>query len=368
MRSYQVDPDITVASTLPGAYYTDEAAWASSRERVFGRSWQWIGDLRDVAAPGSLSPRTLLPGLLDEPLLLSRDAAGELRCLSNVCTHRGNLLVREPCRAGAIRCGYHSRRFDLSGRMTFMPEFEGAKNFPTATDDLPRVPFASWAGHGFASIDPIEPLPAFLGDLAAQTRGLPVAEFEPAPARSRDFTVRAHWALYVENYLEGFHIPFVHAALNQTVDYGSYATQLFRYAALQVARARPGETAFDARDDSSVESPDIAAYYWWVFPNLMLNFYPWGLSVNVVQPEAIDRTRIAFRSYVWDASKLDHGAGGALDRVEAEDEAIVEAVHRGVRSRFYSRGRYSPAREQGVHHFHRLLCDFTASPGDEAEH
>jgi choline monooxygenase len=99
-----------------------------------------------------------------------------------------------------------------------------------------------------------------------------------------------------------------------------------------------------------------------VFPNLMLNFYPWGLSINVVHPETIDRTRVVFRSYVCDASKLDDGAGGALDRVEAEDEEIVEAVQRGMRSRFYSGGRYSPAREQGVHHFHRLLGEFMPVP------
>jgi choline monooxygenase len=90
----------------------------------------------------------------------------------------------------------------------------------------------------------------------------------------------------------------------------------------------------------------------------MLNFYPWGLSVNLVQPRGIDRTRVAFRSFVWDASKLEAGAGSGLDRVEAEDEAIVQAVQRGVRSRFYRRGRYSPTRERGVHHFHRLLCEF----------
>lgn len=359
MRSYRVDPDITLASTLPGVYYADEAAFARGREQVFGRTWQWIGDLADVAATESLSPRTLLPGLLDEPLLLARDAGGTLRCLSNVCTHRGNLLVREGGRASAIRCGYHARRFDLAGRMTFMPEFERAKDFPSSADDLPQVPFAAWAGHGFASLDPIAPLDAFLGDMAKRMRSLPVDAFEPAPARTRDYTVRAHWALYVENYLEGFHIPFIHAALNETVDYGSYATELFRYATLQLARARPGEPAFDNRGDEA-NAASIAAYYWWVFPNLMLNFYPWGLSINLVQPEAIDRTRIAFRSYVWDASKLDHGAGGALDRVEAEDEAIVEAVQRGVRSRFYARGRYSPAREQGVHHFHRLLGELLA--------
>ena len=357
MRGYSISPDIGSASTLPGVYYGDEAAFRTSRERVFGRSWQWLGDLCDVAEPESLSPRTLLPGLLDEPLLLARDAAGALRCMSNVCTHRGNLLVRSASRASAIRCGYHSRRFDLTGRMTFMPEFDGAKAFPSAADDLVQVPFATCAGHGFASLDPAASFDDFFGDVVARMRPLPVAGFVHAPERSRDYVVHAHWALYVENYLEGLHIPFVHAGLAAVVDHATYTTELFRYAALQVARARNGEAAFDAGNRELSGEP-IAAYYWWLFPNLMLNFYPWGLSVNLVLPEAIDRTRIAFRSYVHDASKLDDGAGGSLDRVEAEDEAIVEAVQRGVRSRFYRGGRYSPSREQGVHHFHRLLCEF----------
>ena len=120
---YSVDPDITTASTISSRFYHDDAAYALARERVFARTWQWLGDLTDVAMPGSLSPRELLPGLLNEPLLLARDKKNELRCLSNVCTHRGNLLVTQTCKAEQIRCGYHSRRFDLDGRMTFMPEF-----------------------------------------------------------------------------------------------------------------------------------------------------------------------------------------------------------------------------------------------------
>ena len=357
MAAYRIDPRIDVATTLPGSYYSDGVAWLAARERVFGRTWQWLGDLRDVAQPGSLSPRTLLPRVLDEPLLLTRDAAGTLRCMSNVCTHRGNLLVRDACRADAIRCSYHSRRFDLSGRMTFMPEFEHAKNFPTPADDLPHVPFDTWAGHGFAAVDPIAPLDAFIGDAVKCVESLPIRELEPMAARARDFVVAAHWALYVENYLEGFHIPFVHPGLNTMVDYEGYSTTLHRYSVLQVAHAREGEVAFgsDRRDGAGRR---IAAYYWWIFPNLMLNFYPWGLSVNHVLPEAMDRTRVAFRAYVGDASMLEAGAGGGLDRVEAEDEAIVEAVQRGVRSRYYVAGRYSPTREQGVHHFHRLLAEF----------
>jgi choline monooxygenase len=357
MAAYRIDPQIDVATTLPGSYYADGAAWLAARERVFGRTWQWMGDLRDVAQPRSLSPRTLLPGTLDEPLLLARDATGALRCLSNVCTHRGNLLVSAACRAEAIRCSYHSRRFDLAGRMTFMPEFEQAKNFPTPADDLPQVPFDTWAGHGFASIDPVAPLEAFIGDVARCVDAIPIHTFAPDAARSHDYIVAAHWALYVENYLEGFHIPFVHPHLNEAVDYGSYSTSLYRYAVLQRAHARDGEAAFgDGHRDGTGRR--IAAYYWWIFPNLMLNFYPWGLSVNHVVPEAIDRTRVAFRSYVGDASMLEAGAGAGLDRVEAEDEAIVEAVQRGVRSRYYVAGRYSPTREQGVHHFHRLLAEF----------
>jgi choline monooxygenase len=344
---YSVDADITRAHTLESSFYRDAGAFETTRDRVFARSWQWLGTLSEVDAPGSLAPRELLPGLLDEPLLLARDAGGTLRCLSNVCTHRGNILVKAPCRAEQIRCGYHSRRFDLAGKMVFMPEFAGVKDFPSAADDLPRVPFGEWAGHGFAALDPAAPLDDFLADVKARMSMLPIRGFSAEPARDREYDIDAHWALYVENYLEGFHIPFVNAALNVIVDYATYTSELFRYSNLQVARGKTGE---------------IAAHYWWLFPNLMLNFYPWGLSVNLVQPRALDRTRVTFRSFVWDASKLDAGAGCGLDRVEEEDEAIVHAVQRGVRSRLYRRGRYSPTRERGVHHFHRLLCEFLQRP------
>jgi choline monooxygenase len=338
---YRIDPDITVASTLPGRFYADADAFELMREKVFARSWQWLGTLDDVAEPESLAPRTLLPEMLGEPLLLSRDAAGELRCLSNVCTHRGNILVPAACRAKQIRCGYHSRRFDLDGRMTFMPEFREARDFPSPSDDLPQVAFGEWAGMGFASLAPLAPLADFLGEVQASVAGEPLAAMRHDATRDREFHIDAHWALYVENYLEGFHIPFVHAGLNEVVDYGNYASELHRYANLQRALDKQG---------------GLAARYWWVFPNLMLNFYPWGLSLNLVEPQSLTRTRVLFRSYVWDPSRLDSGAGAGLDRVEAEDEAIVHAVARGVRSRLYTRGRYSPTRERGVHHFHRLLA------------
>ena len=179
-----VDPEIAVASTLDHSFYRDEATYALARERIFARTWQWLGSLDDVAAPQSLSPRDLLPGMLDEPLLLARDEAGDLRCMSNVCTHRGNILVKSPCKSGHIRCGYHSRRFDLAGRMTFMPEFADARNFPSPRDDLPQVPFAAWAGQGFAALDPALPFGDFLGDASARVAFLPLERFRHDATRA----------------------------------------------------------------------------------------------------------------------------------------------------------------------------------------
>ena len=188
--------------------------------------------------------------------------------------------------------------------MTFMPGFEQAQDFPGASDHLPRVPFASFAGQAFASLAPAAPFDAFFADIAARLAWLPFDDLRHDPSRDRDFEIAGHWALYVENYLEGLHIPFLHPGLNQVLDMDRYEYHLGRYGSLQLAQARDGDAAFELPPSSPDHGRRIAAYYWWVFPNLMLNFYPWGLSLNLVQPLAPDRTRVSFRGYVLDAGRL----------------------------------------------------------------
>jgi len=150
----------------------------------------------------------------------------------------------------------------------------------------------------------------------------------------------------------------VHAGLADALDYDAYRTELHRYDSVQIGIGRGGDSVFDAPQGSPDHGKAIVAYYYWLFPNLMFNVYPWGVSINVVRPLGVDRTRVSFLSYVWDPTKLEAGAGAQLDRGEREDEVIVEAVQKGVRSRLYNRGRYSPTREQGTHNFHRLLAEF----------
>jgi choline monooxygenase len=148
--------------------------------------------------------------------------------------------------------------------------------------------------------------------------------------------------------------------LNAVIDYGAYETELHRYGNLQLGIGRGGTEAFDLPRESPDFGKRVAAYYFWLLPNLMFNFYPWGLSINIVRPLGIALTKVSFITYVWKPDLLDRGAGAGLDRVEREDEAVVESVQRGMQSRLYDRGRYSPTREQGVHQFHRLLCEFAA--------
>ncbi len=354
-QTLDINPDIRRAETLPASFYRDREQFERTKEEIFARSWQFLGDTDALKAPGQIVPVTMLEGFLDEPLLLTRDERDELHCLSNVCTHRGTVLVEGCTNEKAIQCRYHGRRFGLDGRFLSMPEFAEAENFPSEKDHLPKPAMDRWDKFVFASLAPTCPLGDLLGEMQRRVGWLPLSSFRLDPTRSRDYLVHAHWALYCENYLEGFHLPYVHHDLTGELDYGSYRTELFPWSNLQVGVGKSGTRCFELPADSPDFGQSIAAYYFWLFPNLMFNFYPWGLSINVVKPLAPDRCKVSFLSYVHDASLLERGAGAMLDRVEREDEAVVEAVQRGVKSRLYDRGRYSPKHERGVHHFHRLL-------------
>jgi choline monooxygenase len=337
MSTFEVDPDIRKARTLSSDFYTDAKYLELSKERIFARSWQLLGRLEKSSS--NLTPFNYLEDFVDEPLLIAQNNDG-VSVLTNVCTHRGKILVEEPCNANLIRCDYHGRRFDLNGKFLSMPEFEDVEDFPSESDDLKRL--ASGVIHDFifVSLKPSTPFCDIASEIDSYFKG---GVDNLRLSSSRDYEVAAHWALYCENYLEGFHIPYVHRSLNEIVDYGTYETKTHRYSSIQIG--------YD-------EHRNIAGGYLFIFPNTMFNFYPWGISVNIVKPVSTDKCRVTFLTYVSDESKLNEGAGADLHRVELEDEAVVESVQKGIRSRYYDWGRYSPSREQGTHHFHRLIAEF----------
>ncbi|MBX9721875.1 MAG: aromatic ring-hydroxylating dioxygenase subunit alpha [Candidatus Obscuribacterales bacterium] len=355
-----IDKDIRKAETLPASFYRDQAYFDLAKERLFTRSWQFITDADRLTVPGQVLPCSILPGYVDEPIIISRDLDDNLQCLSNVCTHRGNLLVEGECHVQSLRCRYHGRRFNLDGKLASTPGFDNAACFPTERDNLSKVPFGSWGKFLFAAIDPAFSFDEVIGPMRERLSWMSLDKFEFDATRSQDYIVKANWALYCDNYLEGFHIPYVHPALAAAIDCKNYHTELHPYSNLQIGIASNPADAFDIPASSSDHGKNIAAYYYYLFPNMMFNFYPWGLSVNVIVPLAKDRTRISYITYVCDESKLTIGAGANVDKTEREDEDIIEQVQKGVQSHFYNRGRYSPEWEAGPHHFHQLLSKFLA--------
>jgi choline monooxygenase len=346
--------NIAQARTLHKDFYLSDIWFERSKEKLFAPSWQFIGDIGITQGENNLIPFTLLKGFLDEPLLLSCRAGRPVKCLSNVCTHRGNILIESPCRAEMIRCRYHGRVFDCDGQFRSMPEFQKVKNFPSRKDSLPAVALHQWMNLLFVSVtgrwkasEVFAPLNKYLGFLDNKT-------LKYQPQWSRDYELDAHWALYCENYLEGFHIPYIHQSLNKMIDYDSYTTRLFRFVILQTALSRSQTPAFQLPANHPDTDKKVAAYYFFLFPNLMLNFYPWGLSVNIVKPLSLQKTIISYLTYTFKDAETQSVL--MLDQIEKEDQEAILRVQRGIHSRLYSHGRYSVTREQGVHHFHQLIA------------
>ena len=356
--NFFINKDISKAETLPGWFYHDASIFEAMKEKIFARSWQWIGDASQVKLAGMVQPFSFMEGLLEEPMLLVRNADESIRCLSNVCTHRGNRVVDHAGSYHNLMCAYHGRRFELDGSFKSMPEFTQTQDFPRPCDSLHSFPLHQWGPFLFTSVFPEFSFEGIAAIMQERVGFLPLHEFIFHPTKCKDYLVNAHWALYCDNYLEGFHIPFVHRDLNAVLDYGQYSTLLFDHCNLQIGYAKDGEESFNLPEGHIDYGKNIGAYYFWIFPNMMFNFYPWGLSINIVKPINIDKTKVSFLTYVYDESKLHSGAGAMLDKVEREDEYVVENVHRGLKSRVYTTGRFSANREQGTHHFHQLLASF----------
>ena len=352
-----VHPDIKKAYTLDKSFYSDVSCWEESKEKVFAGSWQFLGHQRSLFSPSTRAvPLTLLPNFLDEPLVLTKPDDGQLLCMSNVCTHRAFILMHQPSESAKMVCKYHGRRFDLEGNVEFMPEFRDVEDFPKPCDHLHRLPVFDWNGFIFTSLRDEINIHQIFKSIDERLGFLDIRNWRYAPEYDKIYNMHAHWALYIDNFLEGFHIPFVHNTLGAMIDYGSYTTQCFDWFNLQIGYATGGTPYFELPKEHPDYGQKVTAWYYWIYPNFMLNVYPWGMQINVVMPHSPDFSKIYFYHYIaderlWASMQGEHVA----EKTQREDEWVVEGVSRGIKSRFYTHGRFSPSREQGVHHFHGLL-------------
>jgi choline monooxygenase len=356
IADYSFEDLLARASTLPSSWYTDVEVLELEKRRVFGCAWQLVGRAEQVAGPGDF----FTASIADEPIIVARGQDQQLRAFSNVCRHRAGPVAAGPGTRKTFQCGYHGWSYSLDGKLIGTPEFDGVECFSKEENCLPEFRVETLGALVFVNLDPrsaplgqtLEDLPSLIGNNDLSTMSF---------AARKDWYVDCNWKVYVDNYLEGYHIPIVHPTLNREIDYASYRTETRSYYSIQHSPIK--ESASRLRKDENSSRNQVQ--FSWVFPNLMLNVYPDNYSTNLIVPLGPERTLTVFEWYFRDLDRSD--VQEALkrtiefsDEIQREDIAICEAVQRGLRSRTYTGGRYSAKRENGVHHFHGLLTKFLA--------
>jgi len=354
--AFRHEARIELASTPPSSWYTDPEMLRLEKARIFARTWQLVGRADQVPTAGSY----FVTSIVDEPLVVVRDTKGAVRAFSNVCRHRAGPVARGCGTRKSLQCAYHGWTYGLDGTLLGTPEVDGIECFAKEVNNLPEFHVEIWNGLLFASLDPAPiPISSFLEEIPERLGPRDFGSF--TFAARREWTIDCNWKVYVDNYLEGYHIPLVHPGLNRELDYGKYRVETKRYHSIQhapVRRVEGGRIGPGASDDAS---------YFWIFPNLMLNVYPDNYSTNLIVPLGPERTLTVFEWFFREPARSD--VQETIDRVVAfseevqdEDIAICEDVQRGLRSMTYSTGRYSVKRENGVHHFHGLVSEFVGQP------
>jgi phenylpropionate dioxygenase-like ring-hydroxylating dioxygenase large terminal subunit len=342
------------ASTIPSPWYVDPRIATLENRNVFSKTWQVIGRTHQVEKPGDFLTFTVA----GEPIVAVRGNDGTLRAFYNVCRHHAAAVVTEPCgHAQILHCPYHGWNYGLDGSLKGMPEFEGVKNFERAASGLVPVKVATWEKFVCVNLDPnAESLDQFLGGLIKRMTPLQVTKLHYFGSRVYD--IACNWKVFVDNYLDGgYHVPHLHKGLNSVLDYKQYTIE--------------NEDRYCLQSSPMVESNEDAAtgatrkgdraWYFWQYPNFMINCYAGYMDTNLVIPMDVDHCRVIFDFYFADVSsqaavKYNQESIDVGDRVQGEDLGICEAVQRGLKSRAYGAGRLSVRREAGEHLFHRLLA------------
>lgn len=360
LSDYHPQKDLSLAETIPARWYQEPAFLQAERERIFQRTWQPVGRLDMVLRAGDY----FTAEIQGEPLVIARGADGELRAFSNVCRHRAGPVAAGRGNRKSLQCRYHGWTYSLDGKLLTQPEFDGVRNWDKSAICLPQYRAQAWGPFIFVNLDPAAPsFEGVMDRIPAEVREHEFHVDQMQFIERRDYIVNCNWKVYVDNYLEGYHIPMAHPGLYRELDYDEYRVEPFRYYSSQHAPIREANDAAAHDRRYARNSAESRALYYWVFPNWMINIYPDNLSINIIVPISADQTLTIFE---WYFQEPGTGEGWESmqqsivfsDQIQHEDIAICEAVQEGLRSKSYSQGRYSVKRENGVHHFHLLLHEF----------
>ncbi|MBX3393991.1 MAG: Rieske 2Fe-2S domain-containing protein [Phycisphaerae bacterium] len=364
IEAYQPGLKLDRASTIPSSWYTDARIAELERSAVFSGTWQFAARADQLKNAGDY----VTTDVAGEPVVVVRGEDHQLRAFYNVCRHHAAAVMTQPQgRCHVMQCPYHAWTYALDGSLKGMPDWDGVQDFRKRDNGLVPIRVETWEnfvfvklGAGGAPADALakgsESLAAFLGDMPTRVESLNLTSLRFFERRSYD--LKCNWKVYVDNYLDGgYHVPHLHKSLNTVLDYGEYTIETCGNYCLQSSPLTAGSDA----DTASVRRGN-RAYYYWVYPNFMLNWYEGVMDTNLVMPLAVNRCRVIFDFYFdnVEPAALDRNQRSVMvgERVQQEDIDVCESVQRGLTSRAYDTGRLSVRREAGEQQFHRRLHDY----------
>jgi len=389
---------VDLAVTLLPDAYTSKEFFEIERERVFAKSWIPVGCTSQVDEPG----KTLVTEVAGRSVIVTRDKQGELRAFHNVCRHRAARLLDADTRSvrnNRIRCPYHSWTYDLEGTCLGTPLFEGSdipenmeivfdmggvKGFDRADYGLMPVTVDRWGFLVFINLDPdAAPLAEHLGDLPQRCSGYRLEEWKLM--RQKDYEIGANYKLIGENFMEYYHLPWVHPELvevSRMEDHHRWQGQGMYTGMCTTPVSRntdaggwEGLPPIDALNEDDAQS----GRFIWLFPNTAVNILPNHAFVMITRPEGPGRTLESTFILSHPGSVDGSGSGEALDRlmefwnlVNVQDIEIVERVQEGISNPAYRGGRMCYRFEEPLHRFQNMVIDRMVGmnripPGDDEE-
>lgn len=348
--------------TLPARYYLDPAIYGAEREKIFFKSWQYVGHKSQVANPGDF----VTGYVVDQPVFVLRDRKGELKAYYNVCLHRAHELLKGAgsLKSAAITCPYHAWAYDFEGTLRAAPNCKSVKDFNVEDFKLTPIRVELFAGFVFVNLDPAAtPLREQVGwledDLRKHVPGFDnLKRYEPIVYGN--LITKANWKVVVDNYVECYHCPKAHPAFADMIEMTEYKTDIIGPVSRQLGlHTKPKNDAYEFSPDA----PVTHAAFWFLWPNITFNMLPGEtqLTVAVVRPIGVEECTFTADAYGHVADRDPARLAYGREVLGPEDTGLCESVQRGLHCRVYKQGRIivdaerSGIAEHGIHHFHRMV-------------
>ena len=330
--------------TLAPSFYHDATVWQKERKAIFAKHWQFYCHLSEVSEPLTYRAESLA----GFPLIVLRDEAGQLRGYHNVCRHRAGPLVKDKggvCEAH-LTCQYHGWKYLLDGRLRLARDFGPAEGFDPRDFSLIPIEVSIWNGLVFVRLEPsdeaLAPLDQTLSPVNKRLENQNWDELRIALRRTH--RLRCNWKTYVENYLEGYHIPAMHPSLDAEIQSDAYRVDIEGRVVLHHVPPKGDDGVYNG-------------VFAWVWPNIALNFYQSGLMVERMSPIGHDITQLDYLYLMPKGVEVSVDTLAMSDQVTLEDKWITERVQENLDAGVYQAGFLSPRHEKGVGAFQNWVRD-----------